>query len=294
MEWNMTHMIRSIMIAFFVLLFLPVSSIAQNFTVDAPTNNHTVYLPVLVGSGTISSPATERARFWLPFQTADNRNVTLYGPSVAVDGKGGIHVAYLTVLGPFSTYDFAITSTGDPRIILYTGDPTTNQTLRNNQLYYLWCQTACTDRDNANWGLNWQSYALGTHSYFGMTVSFLLDAADRPHLAYQMGDEGGPGYTRCTANCESEAGAAGWQRAVVVDTSAELNQDWPVIPWYNCSISTWVSGRRPWLALDPRTGAPRISYEAHHYYAGVDLDHPGYSCPVIGDIFLARLALLTP
>jgi hypothetical protein len=202
--------------------------------------------------------------------------------------------AYLTVLGPFSTYEFAITSSGDPRIMLYTGDPTTNQSLQTNQLYYIWCQNGCTDTDASNWGVNWYGYPIGTHPYFGMTVSLVLDAADRPHLAYQMGDEGGPGYTWCTGTCETAPGSAGWQRSVVVDTSAELNQDWPVIPQYNCTISTWTSGQRPWLALDPRTGAPRISYEASHVYGGYDLDHPGQSCPAMGDIFLARIALLNP
>jgi hypothetical protein len=202
--------------------------------------------------------------------------------------------AYLTVLGPFASYDFALTRNGEPRIMLYTGDPTTNQTLATNQLHYLWCHAECTLTDATNWGMNWYGYAMQTHPYFGMTVSMVLDVQDRPHLAYQMGDEAGPGYTWCTGNCESNAGSAGWQKSILADTSAELNQDWPVIPWYNCSISTWTSGRRPWLALDPRNHAARISYEAAHMYGGTDLDHPGTACPVKGDIFLARVALLTP
>lgn len=50
-----------------------------------------------------------------------------------------------------------------------------------------------------------------------------------------------------------------------------------------------------WRAtLDPRTHTPCISYEAAHMYGGTDLDYPGTACPVVGDIFLARVVLLKP
>ncbi len=73
----------------------------------------------------------------------------------------------------------------------------------------------------------------------------------------------------------------------MLEQSTALEADYPVAPIRHCSISTWVSGQQPLLALDP-LGNPRIGHVAEHGYGGKDLDEPWKTCPSFTDIILAR------
>lgn len=120
-----------------------------------------------------------------------------------------------------------------------------------------------------------------------MNVDLALDSMDRPRLAYQE-IASGLGYAWCNTNCESST--ATWHHQEV-EASTTLEADYPVVPIRHCTISVWVSGEMPMLALDS-AGNPRIGYVAEHGYGGNDLDHPRQTCPTFTDIILARFAQL--
>jgi hypothetical protein len=129
---------------------------------------------------------------------------------------------------------------------------------------------------------------LGLSAYDGKDVDLALDALDRPRMAYHA-ITSGLGYGWCHVNCETST--ATWQHQSV-EASTTLEADYPVSPIRRCSISVWVSGETPALALD-RAGNPHFGYVAEHGYGGNDLDHPGQTCPTSTDIVLARFALLS-
>lgn len=189
---------------------------------------------------------------------------------------------FLANLHGTARFSLRVDHQGRPRLAFYAGhypDPA----FQADRLYYLWCNSACTDGSQHDW----QLHDLGLAAYDGQNVDLALDSTDRPRMAYQA-IASGLGYTWCNSNCESDT--AIWQQQVV-EASAALEADYPVAPIRHCSISVWVSGETPMLALD-RTGNPRIGYVAEHGYGGNDLDHPGQLCPTSTDIILARFAQL--
>jgi hypothetical protein len=190
---------------------------------------------------------------------------------------------FLANLHGSSRFSLRVDKQGRPRLAFFSGhypDPA----FQADRLYYLWCNTACTDGSNHDW----QMHDLGLAAYDGKNVDLALDSQDRPRLAYHE-IASGLGYAWCNANCESST--ATWQQREV-EASGALEADYPVPPIRHCSISVWVSGEMPMLALD-RTGHPRIGYVAEHGYGGNDLDHPGQTCPTYTDIVLARFAQLS-
>jgi hypothetical protein len=108
-------------------------------------------------------------------------------------------------------------------------------------------------------------------------VDLALDEQNRPRLAYHAPLAAGFGlfYAWCDAgNCEDAA--SGWH-AQEMEASEEVNAELPIPPWEGCptcvpiippcTISTWDTGMRPSLALDPN-GEPRIAYDAEHEQGG--------------------------
>ena len=97
---------------------------------------------------------------------------------------------------------------------------------------------------------------------------------------------------RGSANCTSGQGT--WQ-AKQLETRDTLEQDFPAIPIYSCSIAIWTSGHYPALALDGQ-GRPRVVFVAKHQYAGTDTrpGHAGQACQVHTDITLARFSMVQP
>jgi hypothetical protein len=190
---------------------------------------------------------------------------------------------FLANLHGTTRFSLRVDSQGRPRLAFYSGqypDPA----FQANRLYYLWCNNACTDSASHDW----QMHDLGLSAHNGKDVDLALDELDRPRMAYHA-IASGLGYTWCNTNCESDT--ATWQHQEV-EASSALEADYPVAPIRRCSLSVWVSGETPTLALD-RDGHPRIGYVAEHGYGGDDLDHPGQLCPTSTDIVLARFALLS-
>ncbi len=198
------------------------------------------------------------------------------------DDRSNWHGVFLADLHGTARYSLRVDSQGRPRVAYYSGqypDPA----FQPNRLYYLWCNSACTDSD-----MNWQRHELGLAAYDGKNMDLALDSMNRPRIAYYK-IASGLGYAWCNHNCESST--ATWQQHEV-EASSALEVDYPVAPIRHCSISVWVTGETPILALD-HAGNPRIGYVAEHGYGGDDLDHPGQTCPTSTDIVLARYAQLT-
>ena len=149
--------------------------------------------------------------------------------------------------------------------------------MQPGQLYYVWCDdTTCLN------ATDWHKVSVGTPIAYGDGVDLALDPANRPRLAYQMGDDG-LGYARCEANCES---TSSWQRRTLESTAAIMAQYPPGLPQHqNCPILTWLNGVRPSLALDS-AGNPRVGYDTELWWGGVS---PYIRCDI--DVPVARFGL---
>ncbi len=172
----------------------------------------------------------------------------------------------------FANFSLEVTTGGRARVALYAGTGI-GGTLPPGRLYYLACRLPdCMDLGS------WSVVDIGlpdTHGEEG--ISLALDAQNRPRLAYHAPLAAGFGlyYAWCdAADCQDVA--TGWQ-AQELEASEEVNEELPIPPWEGCptcvppippcTISTWDTGMRPSLALDP-AGQPRIAYDADHGQGG--------------------------
>jgi hypothetical protein len=176
-----------------------------------------------------------------------------------------------------SRHSLRVDGQGRPRLLFYSGD-FPDQAFEADRLYYLSCNTDCTQAQ----GHDWQIRDLGLGKFHGQNADLALDGADRPRIAYDAFG-GALSLAWCDTDCES---AAVWQHKSL-EQSATLEADYPVAPIRHCSISTWVTGEQPILELDA-SGNPAIGYVAEHGYGGKDLDEPWKVCPTYTDIILAR------
>jgi hypothetical protein len=185
------------------------------------------------------------------------------------------------------TADFSlqVNSSGNPRVVLYTGNNSNNPAIPVAQLDYLGCDSYCaTNLDNNN-NNTWFLQTVFSNGW-GATPQLVLESSGLPHLSFDtLGS--GPGYGWCTTSCQSASGS--WQSEIVEPVSV-LTLNYPVVPIYNCSNSGWSSGTRTSLALDAN-GNPRVGWDPQHFVSGNDLNHPGQQCPLINDINLARMAV---
>ena len=116
------------------------------------------------------------------------------------------------------------------------------------------CDTNCQD------GANWGGFSVGgLAAGNGQVPDLALDAQNRPRIVYHEDSPDGLGYAWCTANCELDT--ATWQIARV-ESGADLEAEWHMLPPYNCSSAYWYAGYRPSIALDA-SGNPRIGSEGH-------------------------------
>lgn len=164
-----------------------------------------------------------------------------------------------------STGDFKLRldSLSRPRLALYDG--------QKQQLSYYWCNANCIGV------AGWTGAPVGLPAKYGVDVDLALDEQHRPRLAYYIDTYPyALGYAACAANCESAA--ASW-KALIVETSNQLDQRAPVLLIPGCSLQAWYPGQHPSLALDPQ-GRPFIGYDARHLQGG--------SCSVRTDIQIVR------
>jgi hypothetical protein len=199
------------------------------------------------------------------------------GCDTACDDPGQWQSLFLYSSIGDANFSLQVDSYGRPRIALYPGNYV-SPPLQPYLLHYIWCNTACFD-PTAN---NWYQASVGLPENHGGGIDLVLDQANRPRLAYEMGGEG-LGYAWCTANCESPNPS--WQRRTIESTTAIIAR-YPNFPVYSCSIQTWFNGKRPSLALNP-AGKPHIGYDAEHWWGGYD--KYGNKCNV--NVPLARFAL---
>lgn len=188
----------------------------------------------------------------------------------------------------FATLALRTDRSGRPRLALYTGTGS-GGTLAPNTLYYLSCAA-----DPCSQGQSWQALNLGLTSTQGEAgVDLALDGFDRPRITYHAPMAAGFGlhYAWCSTNCETSA--QGWQ-VREIEPSEVVNQELPIPPWPGCAfpkcnppvppctMSTWDTGMRPSLALDP-AGNPRFAYDSDHRQGG--------GCGTFTDTRLTRFAL---
>lgn len=177
-----------------------------------------------------------------------------------------------------SRFTLTVDGQGRPRMIFYSGDYP-DPAFQANRLYYLWCNTGC----RLSGQNDWQVRDLELPKYHGQDADLALDTEGRPRIAYDAFG-GGLSLAWCNEKCASTG--AVWQ-SQALEKSAALEADYPVAPIRSCSISTWVTGQQPMLALD-QTGHARVGYTAEHGYGGKDLNEPWKTCPTYADIILAR------
>lgn len=165
------------------------------------------------------------------------------------------------------SFSLRVDANGQPRIALYPTAADLSQ-MQPGQLYYVWCNnTTCLNPND------WNKVSVGTPINYGDGVDLVLDPANRPRLAYQMGDDG-LGYAWCDTNCGV---TSSWQTRTLESTAAIIDQYPPGLPQHqNCPILTWLNGVRPSLALDP-AGKPRVGYDTELWWGG---SNPNIICDI--------------
>ncbi len=185
-------------------------------------------------------------------------------------------------------YNLQTDSNGNPRAILFSGDMT-NPSFTSSTLYYLSCDLTCTG-SSTTWTTQAISALMSLPAGYGATPQLRIDSADLPHLTFAAAGNG-VAYGWCTTSCQSPTG--NWKYEMV-ESASSLAGNYPVVPFYNCTISTWSSGGRSSLAFDP-LGNVRISFDARHDLGGQNANNPTLPCPVTEtDIQLPRLDLVNP
>jgi hypothetical protein len=148
--------------------------------------------------------------------------------------------------GVAASWDLELDAQDRPRVAFYQAGLDDGS---GDRLFYAWCDAA-----DCLTAAGWQRKAIDLEVSQGQNADLALDTQGRPRMAYKINS--GLGYAWCNTACET-AGAQ-WQRKVI-ETSAELQQDFPV-PWpTSCDPSVWTDPI-PALALDAQ-GLPRIAYD---------------------------------
>lgn len=177
-------------------------------------------------------------------------------------------------IGSGSAVSLDVDSKGRPRLAYYSGY-LSSENPANDLLSYGYCNTNCFQ------AASWTIRPVKLPTRYGDDVDLVIDAQNRPHMAYYIDatDLNGLGYIGCSSNCESSAPT--WKNALV-ESSDELDAIDPIPAVSGCSLSFWLeNGIEPSLALDS-SGKPRVGYTAVHYQGG--------TCTIHEDVRLVRFA----
>jgi hypothetical protein len=187
------------------------------------------------------------AKGYLTYITCDTEcNNPANWTYTALIERGSGHVAFV----------LRFNSGGQPRLVFNQGSINSGPA---GYLYYLWCNTGCTD------GANWAGSSVGAQGQ-AEDPDLALDALNRPRIAFRnILSPDGLGYVWCDTSCESTG--AIWQGGLL-EPSSDLDLEWDILPPLNCSGSYWYGGYRPSLALDT-AGNPRIGYVAQHLHGAL-------------------------
>jgi hypothetical protein len=140
-----------------------------------------VALWLLAGCSSMSAPGTNlggagEASFWLPYTTEDQSVVATYGPEIAVDTQGGVHIAYTITAG---------------------------QDAGRRPAYYLYCPSSCSDPQS------WHRTRLGDDV---AEVRLQLNPSGQPRIMLYVDPSTGPDdmvysyqYAACDGGCEDRA-----------------------------------------------------------------------------------------
>lgn len=133
-----------------------------------------------------------------------------------------------------------------------------------NQLYYMWCNAACSNAANS-----WDKTLLASPDQTISSVDVVLDNANRPQMSFAFSNgeaaQRGIYHARCVTNCESDDGT--WE-SDILDSTEALNESEPVTNTSICSNPinpTWALGWTSALALDS-SGQAHIVYDARHLW----------------------------
>jgi hypothetical protein len=198
--------------------------------------------PRLVATGYPNSTASSTLAYILCDAACDNPNS--WTSTFLIERGGG-----------YASFVLRLDSNDRPRVAFYQGSLSNGQ---GQRLYYVWCNTGCTN------GLNWNGVAIGLAVSDGQDPDLALDGQGRPRIVYRNAVADGLRYAWCDASCESITPV--WQQRLV-EPSTVLDAEWPIPPPANCTSAFWYGSYRPSIALDT-AGNPRFAYDAEHLHAG--------------------------
>lgn len=166
--------------------------------------------------------------------------------------------------GAYPSWDLALDSADRPRVAFFSYQGSDEGA---EKLFYLQCDANCTS------GGSWQKLDLGLPSGAGTGANVELDRVGRPRIAYLRNHD--LGYSWCDANC---ANAASWQHRVV-ETSADLDAQYPIARPFTCDAALWDT-YAPHLLLDA-AGQPSVAYEGSYKARCYDPDPTDPSKPPV-------------
>lgn len=201
----------------------------------------------IVTDALTTRPGGDEGTLWLPYTLQGDGVLPTYGTSVAVDARGGIHVAYAIFAGSDrrnrpATYAYcaahcasaanwrmtqlgttvqdvrlALDPDGHPRLMLFgpKPDPATNS---RSQYQYAACDTRCTD--SAGWTLTTIATPIEPTALreYNNNRYFALDRQGHPAFVYtDTSDNEHPGtfYMSCQGGCTR---AANWTETALSST----------------------------------------------------------------------------
>lgn len=157
------------------------------------------------------------------------------------------------------SWDIEVNSSGLPRVAIYEGSQLEGA---GEELFYLWCD------DNCFTAAGWRTLNLGLGKENGIGVDLELHN-NKPRLFYVHDDGLAVGLAECNAGCDA---ASGWSSRVL-ETSADIEAEFPVARPVTCDAGFWDM-RAPKLALTA-AGSPVIAYNAA-YEARCLYEDPNY------------------
>jgi hypothetical protein len=172
------------------------------------------------------------------------------------------------------TVSMALTRAGGPRVAVLGQDDNGGK-----RIVYFECDADCTND-------HWQGAVVSNHEKIDAGIDLVLDAQDRPRLAYTLD------YNIGMAFCDDAV--CGGPNSNWNLTKVELSRDIPpdaIFLWENCTIGAWFL-HSPSIALTT-DGKPRVGYQARDISGGWSQPDPTKPPCIAGtDMTWSRVALL--